>query len=81
MGLPAAENGAATLDRTADRRGTGTRATQEREGFECRLSWAIAANVPAVGGRDFSNLEPPRRHLRVSFENYVSDVDRGSDSF
>lgn len=80
MGRPAAENGAAALDGTTDR-GTGGNRNEkplsEAGGrFECRLSVGIAATVPAVGARNISNLQSLRRHFRVSFANYVSDVDR-----
>ena len=79
MGRPAAENGAATLDRAIEG-GNGNRTTQGRGRFECRLLLRIALDVPAIPSRDFRHLEAIVVQLCVSNANYVSDVDRGSDS-
>ena len=40
----------------------------------------FAPHVPGLPRRDFKHLAQFGVPLRVSFENYVSDVDRGSDS-
>ena len=80
MGRPAAENGAAALDRATE----GGNGKQNHAGsggrFECRLPVRIAPDVPAVPPRDISHLRALGVQLCVSFANYVSDVDREFDS-